>query len=283
MRVKSAVGSVLLSLPVGLRRRALFLYYQRRWPQFGHPQSFSDKVNWRILNDRRAILEWTCDKLAMKDYVRNTVVDLAVPQTFWSGTDLLELSSIDLPPRWVLKPNHRSGPVHLGVGAPDVRILRDLTATWLQPFQAIQLGEWAYSRARPLLLVEEMLLGDGDVSPPDYKFLVMGGAVAMIAVDLDRHGAHSRRFYSADWTPLEASVGNDGIAPVQSAPESLDRMLMVAKRIGSHFDCMRVDLYDIGGQVFFGEVTPYPGSGLDRYSPTSFDYELGAKWVLPNS
>jgi TupA-like ATPgrasp len=53
-------------------------------------------------------------------------------------------------------------------------------------------------------------------------------------------------------------------------------MLAIAAELGAGFDFIRVDLYDIDGEVFFGEVTPYPDSGLGRFLPASFDTELGA-------
>ena len=67
-RLRGTARSIVYRLPVGLERRLLFTYYNRRLPRFGRPVTFSDKVNWRILNDRRPVLEWTCDKLAMKEY-----------------------------------------------------------------------------------------------------------------------------------------------------------------------------------------------------------------------
>jgi hypothetical protein len=58
-------------------------------------------------------------------------------------------------------------------------------------------------------------------------------------------------------------------------------MLAIAAELGAEFDFIRVDLYDVPGKVFFGEVTPYPGGGLKRFVPASFDTELGACWQLP--
>ena len=58
-------------------------------------------------------------------------------------------------------------------------------------------------------------------------------------------------------------------------------MLAIASGLGRSFDFMRVDLYNVDGEIFFGELTPYPGSGINRFVPASFDSELGAKWELP--
>ena len=59
-------------------------------------------------------------------------------------------------------------------------------------------------------------------------------------------------------------------------------MIAIAERIAQGFDFLRVDLYDVDGHVWFGETTAYPMSGLGRYSPDSFDEELGSWWTLPD-
>jgi hypothetical protein len=108
MGVWAGILPAIYGMPVELRRRALFLYCNRRFPHFKKPLTFNDKVNWRILTDRRPLLEWTCDKLAMKERACG-VPGLRIPRTYWAGTDLRELAAAELPEHWVLKPNHRTG------------------------------------------------------------------------------------------------------------------------------------------------------------------------------
>ena len=276
MNVRAATMSAIYKLPTGARRRALFASSHRRMPHFRRPLTFSDKVNWRILNDRRPLLEWTCDKLAMKDHARD-VPGVHIPDTLWAGTDLQELASARLPEHWTLKPNHRTGLVYFGHGQPDIKQLSAVTGSWLRRVEAEKLREWAYSKARPMFLAEEVL-GTPGSAPPDYKFYVFDGDVAVIEVIYRPTSNH--RLYLPDWSPLTVRWGYD-LAPVQPPPAGLDRMLAAAAALGSGFDFIRIDLYNIGGEVYFGEFTPYPGSGLCPTIPASFDTELGARWTLP--
>lgn len=266
-------------LPIGVRRRALFARANHRLPHFSNPSSFNDKVNWRIFNDQRPLLEWTCDKLAMKDRA-GRVQGLHIPRTLWAGTNLEELTSAGLPEHWVLKPNHRSGSVYFGHGQPDIEQLSVLTAGWLRRVESELLGEWAYSKARPMLLAEE-LIGTPGSPPPDYKYFVFEGDVAAVQVDIGRHSVHQRRLYLPDWSPLNVRYGRYSLPPLEPPPVGLERMLALAAELGTGFDFIRIDLYDIDGRVYFGEFTPYPCSGLDRFIPASFDAELGARWKLP--
>ena len=58
-------------------------------------------------------------------------------------------------------------------------------------------------------------------------------------------------------------------------------MMAVAEKLSAGFPFARVDLYNIGGQIIFGEITFYPWSGYVRFTPDSFDFELGKYFRLP--
>jgi hypothetical protein len=48
-------------------------------------------------------------------------------------------------------------------------------------------------------------------------------------------------------------------------------------------DFVRVDLYEIGDQIKFGELTCYPESGMGVFTPDSWDEAFGRPWVLPDT
>lgn len=275
--------SALRLLPDPAARSLLFRGHNRAWPRLRAPRTFNEKVNWRILKDRRRELAWTCDKSRMKGRAAATA-DVRVPATVWSGSDVRELADVALPERWVLKPNNSSGRIHLGSGRPGSGALDDLataTAGWLAPWQSRFLGEWAYDQADPVYLVEEFIVAEvAEGVPVDYKFFVFDGVPQFLPVDVGRFGHHRRGFFTTDWRQLDVSNGH---APVESLdrPAALEEMTEVAARIAAGLDFLRVDLYAPDGVVWFGEVTPYPGSGLERIEPVSYDLAWGELWVLP--
>ena len=266
----------LYRLPLPLKRAVLFHQAHGRWPP-RVPRTFVEKVNWRVVHDRRPLIGQLGDKLAMKAYAASRCPSVRVPAVLWSGTDLAAFAAADLPEKWVLKPNHGTMRVRIGSGRPDVAALERITAGWLDEPLFRTRGEWVYSQARRVLLAEEFL-GSGE-PPVDFKFLVFGGRVALVQVDTGRFGDHRRRLYRPDWTPVD--VAEDvAPGPVTAAPELLPRMLEVAEVLGAEFDFVRVDLYAVDGEVWFSELTPYPGGGLDRFDP-ALDVSLGALWQLP--
>jgi len=275
--LKEAALVVDRRMPVSVRRRVRYLVRHHRLLHLRNPRTFTEKVQWRTVHDRRDLIAFTCDKLAMKEHALQAgLSELRVPRTYWAGTDLRELTGVDLPERWVLKPNHRFGLVHLGSGAPDVDRLVATTRGWLDEVRSLR-GEWAYSQARRCFVVEEMI---GTEPPDDFKFFVFEGEPRLVQYSTDRFSTgHRARLYTPDWRPAGGTGYQmpDVIAP----PARLDEMLSVASTLGKPFDFIRVDLYDVDGATWFGELTPYPGSGLRRFDPRELDEQLGAAWTLP--
>ncbi len=279
--------------PLAVQRYIRFGLTHGRLGRLNAPATFSEKVNWRILHDRRELLRPTCDKLQTKQQALR--LGISSPPTLWHGADLADLIDRTLPPRWVLKPNNGSGHVVFGAGpVTDVHRLQSTTAGWLRDTPARQ-GEWAYAHARPLFVVEEMLTTDGR-PPTSYKFFVFDGvvrAIAVITVESAsfatwRIGDHwpppgtARRFYSPAWHPLDVRVGDLPVAAPTPPPAEIGALLDAAAAIGAPYDFMRVDLFAVAGQIYFSELTPYPSGGLARFTPRAYDRELGAHWTLPD-
>lgn len=274
---------VVYALPLRIRRHIMFLGSMKRLGHFRRPRTFSEKVNWRILRDRRPEITWACDKLLVKEQARCHGINSA--KVYWSGTNLAELVDVELPAHWVLKPNHRSRCLYFGSGvvtAADIDGLQEATTGWMKDLLGAGTGEWAYTQVTPCFFVEERL---GDGSPVlDYRLFTYAGDVHYVQLvhDVNRvtMSRPLRRYYTGDWKPLEVRQGLE-LAPVLDRPASFDAMLKVAWEIGESLDFARIDLYDVNGELYLGEVTLYPTGGLIPFQPPEFDLEMGELWTLP--
>ena len=113
----------------------------------------------------------------------------------------------------------------------------------------------------------------------DYKFHTFSGRVYAIQVDIDRYTDHRRCFFDVNWVkiPLELLYpSTDAFIP---SPQNLQNMLQYAQQIGAAFSYIRIDLYEVAGKTKFGEVTFYPGAGLEAFKPKTFDELFGQQWV----
>ena len=274
---------LLTALPLALVRQGFHLAMIRRPGRFRRPRTFNEKVNWRILYDRRNRIVDACDKLRMKEMARAAYPgpELRIPTTYWFGADLCDAPDLANLPPWVLKPNHSSGQVVFGPDPQtDIAALRERTKNWWKR-NPVELGEWGYGQARPLLLIEERIPTRDGNPPTDYKFFVFDGKVEFVQVNRGRFEAQTATFLDVDWNrlPVQWRIMPAGDEP---RPPELKTMLTIAGALGAGWDFIRVDLYAVDGVVWFGEYTPYPGGGLLRYRPRRFDIESGRTWRLPD-
>lgn len=277
-RMKLFARHIITALPGTMPRHVLFLLNYRRFLNLRRPRTFNEKVNWRIVHDRRPILATMSSKYYSKRFARERVPDISVPRTIWYGSDLNELSDIEISGHWVLKVDHRSGSVLFGSGPPKVADVHRKAGSWLERDELDAGRLWAYSVLDPAYILEERI-GGPDYVPTDYKFFVFDGDVRLIQVDRNRFGSPVRNLYSPTWSALPFSyTWNPG--PVEQAPPSLDLMLAAASRLGEGLDFVRVDLFNVGGRIYFGELTVYPAGGLSHW-PRELDLNMGRYWNLP--
>ena len=293
------LGPIFRHLPLSLRRHLLYLHAWGRWGNFSTPRLFSEKMQWRILNDRRPLIAWTCDKLASKEYARKTAeaagITLRIPATYWSGTDVRDLyiAAQSFPDRWVLKPNHSCGRLRIIDSSAAPIDWEDLAnavgARVARDEEELVLGHWAYSQARHLLIAEEYVEHKPDVLT-DYKLIGFGGRVQDVIASADASdiGTHPI-VYNRDFAIQGASaLTKDQLdrAAHQLNKREQEAMIVISERIIAPFDQMRVDLYVSAGELWFGELSTYHSSGLKnsagrRLSAVS-NTTRGALWELPS-
>ncbi|NYJ17819.1 ATP-grasp fold amidoligase family protein [Nesterenkonia sandarakina] len=268
---------MLTPVPDSILRQVMYRRRFGRWGDFKTPARFTEFLTQRMLRDRSPEIAWTCDKRAMKAYAAEHTPWINVPDTLWHGTDLDQLDLASLPDQWVIKPNHRSKAVHFGDRSTTLDELRRVTRGWLRPYDRIAVGEWAYSQARRELIIEPRI-GQG-VPLTDYKMFVFHGQLRVLHTDCGRFTEEFQEvFYDPDWNPLDIYHGAP-LGPVTPRPENFESMVLAAEALGAGYDYMRVDLYNVDGEIWFGEMTPYPSGGMDPLSPDSVDIQMGAWWA----
>lgn len=266
-------------MPDPLLRQLMYRRKFGRWGDFRTPERFTEHLTARLLYERDENLGWTCDKLAMKAYSERVCPELRVPGTLWAGTDLNELDLTQLPQEWVIKPNHRSGIVSFGSRETTLDELKRTTRGWLRRNDRIAVGEWAYRNAQRLLVIEPRLATTQGVVPVDYKIYVFHGEVKLLHGDAGRFTGHfQERYFSPEGKILDIRNGGDDTWLEAAPPASLKKMIAYAERLAAGFAFMRVDFYEVDGEPWFGELTPYPSGGMDPFEPDEVDFLLGSWW-----
>ena len=277
-----------------------------------HPRSFTEKLQYKMIRDRRPLVTTFADKVAVRDYVAGTVGEEYLTDLYAVADDPVNLPWADFPSEYVCKVSHGCGGVIVvWDGADSERRLsgdpRD--EQWahvvIRPenvdFQAMcqvlnsmlaevygwgwgTQYEWAYRNVPPRVLVEERLHGSAGDLPADYRVFVFNGQCRMIQVDTDwLTTERTRDFFLPDWSRLDVASALPHSAQPPSPPQHLRTMIRVAEALAAPTDFLRVDFFDLGERLVVGELTNYPVGGTGKWSPVTFDHTIGSWWEVPRS
>jgi hypothetical protein len=256
-----------------LRLHLTYLWRHRRPLSLAQPTRFTELVQRRKLRDHDRRLPHLIDKVAVKRFVAEALGAEWVTPTLWSGTELP--AAPDWPYPFVVKSRHGCNQRRfVRNGGADWAEIRRAAAGWMRSAYGHWLDEWGY-RDVPRGVLIEPFVGDGTVLPIDYKLYVFHGRVAAVQVHVNREHRHRWMLFDPAWHRMSSPDG----APDPSPPATLARMITGAETLARGFDFVRVDFYDIGDTPRFGEMTFYPGSGLDPFDPPELDDALGRLWL----
>lgn len=258
-----------------------------------------------MLRDHRPIIVTFADKAAVRDHVAAVVGDRYLPRAYAIVDDPAALRDVALPAAYVVKPTHGSGAAivvseaagHDSRLPPDAGswVYRHVRPEFAAREEVIRVArgwvaqlygqgpnrEWAYGHVPRRVIVEELLVGAEGGIPDDCKFFVFHGECSFIQVDGGRFGRRTQDFFRPDWQHLSLSGGPPWALPEPPRPARLEEMIEVAERLGTGTDFVRVDLYDLGDRIVFGELTSYPAGGDSPFQPESFNEEFGRPWNVP--
>lgn len=253
------------------------------FPNLNDPKSFNEKVVWKKINDRREILIRTADKYEVRKYVKEKLgyegMKYLIPILYHTD-DPKTIPFNKLPYEFVIKSNHGSGRnIIVRHGEFDRKdIIRKFKMFLRQPY-GLDKVEWAYKNIQRKILVEQLLQDEKGKVPKDYKFFIFHGRCKLVQVDIDRFEQHTRSLYDENWNYIDASLKFPKGKKIPR-PKLFSEMKKLAEKLGEDFDFVRVDLYTTEDNIYIGELTHYPGSGNEMFTPRTLDFELGKEWKI---
>lgn len=159
-------------------------------------------------------------------------------------------------------------------------IRRKLRHALNHSYELVQGFEMQYKGIPPLIIAERLIQDEKYNELRDYKFLCFDGVPYYCWVDCDRYTNHTRNVYDMEWNLMPWTQGGYKNSSVSvEKPENFDTMVEVAKKLSADFSHVRVDLYNVEGKIYFGEMTFTNGSGFEKL-PDRINYELGCLWKL---
>lgn len=249
---------------------------------FKEPETFNEKLQWLKLYDRNPIYTNLVDKYEVRKYIAKTIGEqYLIPLIgVWDKYEDIDFSK--LPNQFVLKCTHDSGGLVICTDKSkfDFETAKKKINESLNRNFYYKCREWPYKNIKPRIICEKYMVDESGVELKDYKFMCFNGEVKCSFVCLNRNLSEGLNvdFYDIDWNsmPFERHYPSSG--KVIPKPKNYNKMIEFAERLSKDIMFVRVDFYEVNGKLYFGELTFYPGSGLEEFTPESYDYLLGS-WI----
>ena len=243
-----------------------------------HPQTFNEKLQWLKLYDRKPIYTTMVDKYEAKKYVANILGEQYIIPTLGVWDKFEDIDFDKLPSQFVLKCTHDSGGLVIcrDKSKFDIEAARKKISRSLKRNYFWQGREWPYKDVKPRIIAEKYLTGD----LPDYKFMCFNGEPRAIQFCNNRFTGKelTMTYYDVDWKKLPFEREGHPNTSIVPPPPQLDKMRKLAEILSKDIPFVRIDLYENNQQLYFGEMTLYPGSGFPRFTPEEWDKIVG-DWI----
>lgn len=274
---------MLLPNPVIFHLR--FLWKHGYWPHLNNPRSLTEKIVWLMAWDSNPLRAQVADRIKVREYAHKQAPNCKFPTHLWIGDALTLEVWNELPNNFVLKANHGSHMVCIVDKQHNTfEEVLTMSSKWLVKDYSLDFGEWVYHDIPRVLIAEEKLDIEGGI-PPDWKFFCANGKVFLVVLNTDRNETiEYDTFYLPDFTRRrDLSFDYPSPGRVVDEPVCFKDAIYIAEQLSARFDFIRVDLYLIGHDVYFGEMTCFPAAGLDAIKPKNADFEFGSKIHLDKS
>lgn len=248
-----------------------------------NPEKFTEKMQYNKINLATPLKTKLADKYEVREWVAQTIGEEYLIPLIGVWDKYSDIPFDKLPQKFVLKTNH---------GAGWNLIVKDKSKLNHQDekkrFNRWQKMNFAfftdlqlqYRDIEPKILAEEFIQ-DNQGLLPEYKFFCFDGKVYYCWEILGRGSKEYRNIYDVDWNLQPWIFEGHENTPFQTKkPKNFEKMLELAEVLSQDFSHVRVDLYNVDGKIYFGEMTFTSTGGYRLIYPEKYNYMLGNLWKL---
>ncbi len=247
----------------------------------GSPTTLSDKICYLEFREKDDLRVQCSDKYAVRRYVSDKGLSEILVPTYGEAYESFDDIDFDeLPSKFVIKARHgcQMNLICTDKNTLDLDEARKSVNKWFtEGFNRSNL-EPHYSKIPKGIIIEKYLENADTIK--DYKIHCFNGNPEFILVCSERTTGLRLNLYDLDWDPIKKIIGKHKNIKEISKPMCLDKMIEIGKKLSEDFKFVRVDLYEINGEVYFGELTFTPDGGMLSYFAPDFDKEMGKRLIV---
>lgn len=260
---------------------------QKRKLNLKNPQRFTEKLQCYKLYHRDPLMVQCSDKYMVRDYIASKGLEEILIPLYGVYDRAEDINFDDLPEKFVLKTNNGS---HTNIicedkSKLDIDLTKKTLNEWINAWNGKMGREWAYHDIKPKIICEKFLEKDESGDLVDYKFFCFNGKPFSLYVIVERFLSSGMKLgiFDTHFNQLPYKRRDiNRLAANISKPKNFDCMTRIAEILSEGFPHVRVDLYNIDGKIYFGELTFYTAGGYQKYEPDNFDSVLGEQFKFPN-
>ena len=252
-----------------------------------NPKTYSEKLQWLKVYDKNPLYTALVDKYEVKKYIADAIGEEYIIPTLgvWDSFDEIDFDT--LPDRFVLKCTHDSG---------GIAIVKDKTtfdkekarkqfkiAMARNPYTTNR--EWPYKNVKPRIIAEQYMENEETHDLRDYKFFSFNGETKAMFIATERASETEETkfdFFDMDYNHLDFRNGHPNAEKWPAKPQNFEKMRELANKLSVGIPQVRVDFYEVGGRVYFGEMTFFHWSGMKPFEPAEWDRTFGDWITLPS-
>lgn len=250
-----------------------------------NPQTFNEKLQWLKLYNRKPEYTIMVDKYKARQYIADRLGgQYLVPLLgVWDDPDEIDFDA--LPDQFVLKCNHNSG---LGMcickDKSELNISKvkaDLRKGLKQDYYLTS-REWPYKDVPRKIIAEKYMVDDSNCGElTDYKFFCFNGVPKFMYISNDNSENATTDFFDMEFNRLDMRMKDPNSNVIPPKPYLFNEMKAIAEKLSQGIPFVRVDLYVIEGNIYFGELTFFHNAGFCSIHPEHWEKTLGDWIKLP--
>ncbi len=261
-----------------------YFFRFHRFVNLEHPTDLNEKILWLYFNTDTN--EWSrlSDKLLVRDYVKEKGFEDILKKVYVVWDRLEDVRFDELPESFVLKSNNGSG-TYLIVS--DKSQLREQKALRLMKQWMVKEDfghEYHYRKITNRLFAEEYLDACDSSSVVDYKFWCFNSVPSYVWVCTNRDNTGcNTMIYDMNWTACPNYLNPDQYyrkGELIPEPSQFAQMKEIAGKLSQSFPVVRVDLFEVNGKVYFGEMTFTSVGGMNSQYSREFLLKTGSLITL---
>ncbi len=265
-------------------RAYIQMYYFAHFKKFcnlKNPKTYNEKLNWLKLHDKNPIYTRIVDKFEAKEYVKDIIGDQYIIPTLgvWDNFDDIDFD--ELPQQFVLKCTHDSEGLVIVKDKDklDKEMAKNKIESALKQNFFYIGREWPYKNVKPRIIAEKYMEDHIDGELRDYKFFCFDGEPKAMFVASDRASDNVKfDYFDLNFNHLDIKQKYPHAEQPLRKPVTFEKMIELSKVLSKGFPHVRVDFYEVDGQLYFGELTFYHFSGFMPFEPNTWD-KLFRDWI----